>query len=101
MTAFSTRYLIHQYKFNNANNHNLINIKVNLKTTYDPRIAPIYLQIFNLTTSIWETIATGDYGLPDTDFDLQARVTTNVQNYYDVANNNQVTIRVYQLNSEL
>jgi hypothetical protein len=100
MTALSPTFLAHEYKFNNTNNHNIMLVKVNAKSTYDPRISPVYLQVFNMSTSGWETIDTCDWQLPDTDFDMKARIYSNQANYYDTANENQVAIRVWQNNNE-
>lgn len=70
------------------------------KTTYAPKYSPIYLQIFNMTTLNWDTIAYNDFGDDNTEYELKGRVYTNAENYYDTADDNQITVRVWQLNDE-
>jgi hypothetical protein len=94
----SNTYLLHQYRIVNETTHDNICIKVNLQSTLEPSISPVYLQIWNVLTSLWETIASNTTSAADIDFDLEAEVTSNVENYYDT--NREIAIRVYQLNNE-
>jgi hypothetical protein len=93
-------YLLHQYKVNNTNHHNYMNIKVKGKVTLDATTSPVYLQIFNMSTSSWETLVTNDYSLSGEEFYLKASIYSDQEDYYDIFNENQVTIRVYQNNNE-
>jgi len=108
LTGTSPTYLLHQYKIRANNNNDSMLIHVNLQTTLSPTSSPVYLQIWNVTTSLWETIATEDSTAENVDFYLVGRITSNQNDYYDKAVSdlnfpetydlNEVTIRVYQYN---
>lgn len=78
-----------------------MSIRVHAKSTLSTETDPIYLQIYNYQTVAWETLDVNDTTLEDVPFDLVGRITTNLENYYNVFNSNQVVIRVYQDNANL
>jgi len=89
-------HLIHQWKKVNNTNRDSIKVKVNLQSTIAPTTSTIYLQVWNENTSAWETIASNNTALADTDFDLEYTISSNVTNYYD--STYEVAFRVYQTN---
>lgn len=91
-------YLIHQFKFVSPNKQKSITVLVNLKTSLEPTISTVYLQVYNVSNTTWETIDSDSTSAPDTDFNLTAEITNNVSNYYDT--DRIVTFRVYQYNTE-
>lgn len=92
-------YLMHQYKIRHTNNHDAMRVHVELQSTLASSDSSIYLQIWNNTTSIWETIATDSSTPVGTDTTLIGTVATNISSYYDDSHGvNEIAIRVYQFN---
>lgn len=96
ITGVSPNYLIHQYKFQNDENKDWMEIRLNLQSSLSPHNNFVYLQVWNVNSSTWEDIDNDHRSLSGTDFDLRFDLKQNVANYYDT--NNVVTIRVYQYN---
>lgn len=88
------RYLVHEFKHKNTTTNATITPICNLKTTLAPTIKPVYLQIFNQISGLWENIAMDNTTAANTDFTLTQTVSTNVSNYYTASG--WVTCRVYQ-----
>jgi hypothetical protein len=104
-------YAIHQYKDYLSTEIRCI-IRWEGQTDVAPALSPVYLQIYNRNTNVWDTIdqnptlygATfSPYGAEtpyyggrnaDTDFVLTADLS-NITNYKDA--NNMISCRVYQL----
>ncbi len=91
-------YLAHQYRIVNNNSMDAVCIKINLQSTLAPSISPVYLQIWNVLTSTWDTKTSNTTAAEDTDFDLEYLLDSNQANYYD--ENHEIAIRVYQYNNE-
>ena len=98
-------YLAHQYKIRNVNNYDTMTIKVKLQSNVGCSTAPIYLQIWNIRTLLWETIAVDEETLEQTTTTLSAVISTNLSDYYDEVHDshfpfiydiNEIAIRVYQ-----
>lgn len=84
---------LHFQRIATSNSQN-INITWKGRSTYDSRVSPIFLQVFNQNSTQWETLDYDNTQSPDTDYILNGSVTSNLSNYYD--SNNQVTCRIYQ-----
>lgn len=65
------------------------------KSSRDTSLSPVVLQVFNRTTSTWETLAQDNSTSGDVEFTLLASKHTNLQDYYD--SNFIVIARVYQI----
>lgn len=89
-------YLAHQFRVINNSNKDVIRVKVNLQSTLAPTSSPVYLQIWNVTTSSWQTLDSDNTSPVNTDFDLVGVRSTNLDSYYD--NDLEVAFRVYQEN---
>lgn len=94
LTSLAGFFMIHQYRVINNNNKDDINVRVNLQSTLAPSSSPVYLQIWNVNTGLWQTLVYNNTEIADTDFDLEYLINTNVENYYD--SDNEVALRVYQ-----
>jgi hypothetical protein len=64
------------------------------KSSIAPSMCPVYLQIFNRTTSLWETLAINNTASANTKFTMIAYKVLNLSNYYNASN--QVSCRVAQ-----
>lgn len=87
-------YLLHQFKYQGANNTSPLVVSWNGQSDVDATESTIYLQIYNYNTSSWETLDSNDTSAADTDFTLYGIKNTSVTNYYD--GSNIATFRVYQ-----
>lgn len=87
--------VIAQFQKTWTNTSDNITITWNGRTTVSPAKSPVLLQIYNVNSATWETIATNTLSPVDTDFTLQATVSNTPSNYYDT--NKMITARVYQL----
>lgn len=87
--------LIREYRVQHPNNTDNINIVWKGRSTISTLASPILIQIFNINSGAWETLASQTQVPADTDFQLQVSQTTNLSNYYD--SSNTVTFRSYQL----
>lgn len=59
-----------------------------------PSISAVNLQIFNRLSAGWDTLTFNDSGLADVDFDLDAVISENLEDYYD--EELWISSRVYQ-----
>lgn len=87
--------LIREYKAKHQNNTDQITMTWKGRSTLSTLISPILIQIYNISTANWETLANQTLVPADTDFQVIVTQSTNVANYYDT--NNVVTFRSYQL----
>jgi len=102
MVGTSKIYLLHQFKFRNPNSLDNMQLKVNLQAERSPHLYPVYLQVWNTVSNLWETLDFDDTSLSGTDFDLLGTIVNNPSNYYDTTfGQNEVTFRVYQFNGFL
>ena len=99
-------YLEHQYKIRHTNNIDSMKITIVAKSTLAPSYSNVFLQIWNVKTSSWETLVIDDTSASNEKFYLVGRIMSNQQNYYDTEvkdkyfpetyNLNEITIRLYQ-----
>jgi hypothetical protein len=76
------------------------------KSTVAPSTLPVYMQIWNVRTSLWETLATENLTSANDKFYLIGRIVSNESDYYDTAvpdihfpgtyDLNEITVRLYQ-----
>jgi len=64
------------------------------KTNLDPAIKPVYLEIFNRTSGLWEVLDSDNSSPINTNFTLTAIVSADLGDYFDA--NNWISCRVYQ-----
>jgi len=64
------------------------------KSNLAPSSSTVYLQIYNRTSTTWETLDTDSISSVDTNFTLTGTQTTNLSNYFD--DNYWISCRVYQ-----
>ena len=91
---FGSEYIISNYQYDWTDNTSLIQFTWSGRTTFDTRVSPIVIQIYNVNSTSWETLAIINTQPADVDFTKKVTQTTNLSNYYD--SNNIVTFRVYQ-----
>jgi len=87
------QYAIHLYKDYIGSSNN-INLEWEGQTNLDPSLSTVTLQIYNRTTTTWETKDTDNTSAVDTDFILTADLT-DLADYKDI--NTVIACRVYQL----
>ena len=92
----SNVYLLHQFRVMNDNGVDAIKAHVNLQTSLSPSLSTVRLQVWNILTGSWETVASNNTALANIDFDLDATIEENQENYYDI--DYEVAFRVYQQN---
>ena len=90
----TSEYLVIQFKNQFDDNTGSINIICKARSDLAPMSAPVYLQIYNRTSGLWETIDTDNSSSADTKFTLSAAVSTGLSNYYD--GSYWVACRIYQ-----
>jgi hypothetical protein len=90
----TSRYTIHEFKDQNDNNSDYIELAWNGQSSVATTLQPMYLEIYNQTSNEWEQVDSDNTTSADTDFNLTATINTNMTDYYDV--DNYVTARVYQ-----
>lgn len=91
---YGSEYMIREYKKDWTNNVDSIYFTWRGRTTYDTRVSPMLIQIYNQSSLAWETLATANTIPADIDFSVTVSKTTNLSNYYDASN--IVTFRSYQ-----
>lgn len=87
------QYMIHEFK-NFVGSENNADFTCEVRTTLEPSLSAVYLQIYNRNTASWETIDSDNSSPADTDFTLSASIP-NLTNYKNASN--VVACRVYQL----
>jgi hypothetical protein len=90
-----SKYLIKEYKQTWTNNSDKPSFVWMGRTTYSTLLSPLLIQIYNVSTNTWETLATINNLPADIDSPyITVTQSTNVSNYYD--SNFVVTFRTYQ-----
>jgi hypothetical protein len=87
-------FTLHLFKRQNSNNTDFIYITCQVQSSLAPTSSAVYLQVFNNTSGLWETIDSESLVGADIDFNLTGSVITNLSDYYAVGN--WVYFRVYQ-----
>jgi len=89
------QFAIFLFKDKNTNNTDGISVTWKGKSSRSPLLSTVYLQILNRITTTWITIDSfsEDKG-PNDEFELQANVVDNLDNYYDAQY--WVSCRVWQ-----
>ena len=64
------------------------------KSDTAPTVSTVYLQIYNRTTTLWETLTSNSAAAVDTNFTMTGTKTSNLTDYYD--ENGWISCRVYQ-----
>lgn len=82
-TLTGSGYVIHQYKDQSPNLAYTISLSWTGKSNTNAIDSPVNLQIYNRTTTAWETLATNDTATAGTNFTLSGTVTTGLSDYYD------------------
>lgn len=93
--AEADEYAIQQFKFENTLDTDKVTVSIEMQSDYAPSTSTVYLQIYNHTSDLWETVASNSVAAADTDFIISGGKTG--VDYYD--NDNIVTARVYQYRS--
>ena len=88
------QYLLFYFERYHTNSTDTITATWDGKTTLPGSSRPIFLQIWNKTTALWETIQSNNTVAANTDFALTGSITTSLASYYDTGN--KVVFRVYQ-----
>lgn len=91
---YGSEYMIQEYRKTWTNNTDNPSFTWKGRTTYDTRISPLLIQIFNVNSSTWETLANINTLPADVDNQYLVSQTINVANYYSVSF--VVTFRIYQ-----
>jgi hypothetical protein len=86
------QYMIHEFK--NYVNRSSCSLECEIQTDLPPSASTVYLQIYNQTTNLWETIDSDSTSPASTDFVLSATVA-DTANYID--GTSFISCRVYQL----
>ena len=87
------QYAIHQYKTDVGVNTSWT-FHWNGQSSLAPSTSVVKLQIYDIEGTTWEDLDEDNAAAANTDFDLTATVTSDLDHYKDV--NNVVTCRVYQ-----
>jgi hypothetical protein len=87
-------YTIQQFKRQNINNDDFINIDWEGQSGRAPSASTVYLQVYNRTSETWENVDYDDTTGANTDFSLSGTISAFVEKYYDVSY--WVSVRIYQ-----
>jgi len=87
-------YSIFLWKNAHGNDKDIIMPECRLKTSIAPSASTVYLQIYNRTTTNWETLDSNNTADANVEFTLLGIQSSNLSSYYD--DNNFVACRVYQ-----
>lgn len=83
------------FQFKNKNTaQEAFKVTWNGQSDLAPSVSTVYLQIYNRTTTAWETLASNNSAAADTDFTMTGIKTASLDDYYDA--NEWVSCRVYQ-----
>jgi len=88
----SGQYAIHQFK-DFIGNWNKVTLTCDVQTDLLPSLSTVYLQIYNRTTPVWETVDSDNFSPINEDFLLSADI--NDTSEY-VSEQGIVSCRVYQ-----
>jgi hypothetical protein len=86
------KYMAHQFK-SFVGSAGCCEIEWQGKTSVSATTYPIYLQVFNQSTGLWETKDTNITAVPDVEFEMSFRLQPPT-NYLD--SSNVITVRIYQ-----
>ena len=86
--------MIFEFKNKNLNNTDIIMPIWKGQSTLAPSLSTVYLQIYNRTTELWETIDSDNATAANTTFTLTSTVDSGLVNYYD--GEYWVSFRIYQ-----
>lgn len=89
-----SKYMIREYKKTWTNNTDKVTFTWKGRSTLSTLLSPMLMQIYNVNSATWETIANINTIPADTDFQVTATQSTNLSNYYD--SNFVVAFRSYQ-----
>lgn len=89
----TSQYMVHQFK-SFVGQRTYADLKAELRSTLVGTSATIYLQIYNRTTSIWDTLDSNSFVAASTDFTFRYSLSS-LTNYKD--SRNVISVRVYQL----
>ena len=89
-------YEYFQFLFKEPNDNSTDDFRITWKgkSTVAPSSYPVYLQIYNRTTSSWTNLTSNSTASANTKFTLTYDVTTGMSDYYDA--NHVISARVYQ-----
>jgi hypothetical protein len=88
------QFSVFLFKDKATTNTKAINVSWNGQSDRAPSSSAVYLQIFNRTSGLWETLDSDNATAVNTDFALSGVKSTGLTNYYDA--NFWVACRVYQ-----
>lgn len=91
---YGSEYLTRQYQYKHINNTDGIRFVWKGRSTLAASVSPILIQIYNVNSTTWETLARETQVAADVEFSVMVTQTTNPSNYYD--SSNMVTFRSYQ-----
>lgn len=92
---YGSKYMIREYKYKHQNNTDAVTMTWKGRSTVACTRSPILIQIYNVNSTAWETLASNTTSPVDTDFTAIVTQSINLSNYYD--STNTVTFRSYQL----
>jgi Lysophospholipase L1 and related esterases len=90
--AGQNEYILHQFK-HYAGTHKQASVQAEVRAELAPSSSTVYLQVYKVSTSSWETIDYDDTTGSNTDFTLSANLN-DLTNYKD--EDGIITFRVYQ-----
>lgn len=88
------KYLLFNFERYSPSNLYEIHITWNGKSSIWTQTRPVYLQIFNNVSGLWETLDMNNNTLENTDFTLTGNILSGMAPYYDA--NTKIVARVYQ-----
>jgi hypothetical protein len=87
-------YAIQLFKIKGSNDTNYINISWEGQSSRSTATSKVVLQIFDRNGTVWETLVEENETGANTDFTLNASITSDLDHYYDA--NFWIAIRVWQ-----
>jgi len=87
-------YAIFKFKDKNTNSTDLMTVTWNGQSTTAPSASIVKLQIYDRTQAQWEDLDSDNTTGANTDFDLTADITTELDHYYDASS--WISCRVWQ-----
>jgi hypothetical protein len=89
-------YLVHLFKIPVGVNKK-ITVKWVGKTSLSPTLSPVYFEIYNHSTGIWETVDIRYLGSANVNFTLSYKIDAYIENY---KKNGSISVRVLQKNDQ-
>jgi len=89
------QYMMHQIKVF-IGTETFCSVEWEGKSTLAPSDSTVYLQVFNETTSAWETVDSNSTASYDTNFELSGKIP----NVTDYVSSDVITFRIYQFATE-